>query len=215
MTKNKYIKFIPVILLFLLVLTFLFFYGDKAFVVTSTKFQYKTGGTGGFNDGVLWARVPNKEKVGQLTYYDRPYAFGTYKWTGRFISNATEGWITQGFISLDNSKYIAFERIYSENIFRCITYDKIVPNGQMENTQASIVNFSDFQQENDYKIVWRSNYVSFYINNNLVANHTKQVPHIKLYFHTAICVNDWMGVPGDSLDSRITDFVLKEEIIVG
>lgn len=183
--------------------------------IKTKKFDQKNGGSGGYDGDFLWVSVPNKNGVGQITYTTDTYAFGVYGWIGKFESNATEGWITQGLTDMEAKKYIAFERIYSEDIFRCITYDKIISNSQMNNTEATILDFDDFDGWHIYKIEWRSRYVNFFIDGELVANHTNSVPHIKLHFHTIAYVNAWMDKPGDTLKSILTDIRLRQEVLIG
>ena len=190
--------------IFLIISLHFFIVQPSNYRFVTEKYFYLNGGYGGYNSSMIWVSFPNATNGGQWTYLTKPFLYGDYVWEGRYISNATDGWAIQGFTDGNACKYIAFERIYTDDIFRCITYDKFYTSQQWWSPDTSTyLNFTNFSDWNKYEIRWRPTYASFYINDNLVANHTTNVPKIPLFFHTHACVASWMDYPNDKITSKV------------
>jgi len=194
--------------MFLAVLFVLLLFNQNGW--SSEKYYYKQSGVGGYFNDIAWATIPNANDIGQWTHTNKKYGYGDFSWDGKFISKGDQGWSIQGLTDGKACKYIAFELIYTDRIFRCITYNKTTTNEQNGKSTSTILRFFNFTKWNHYGIKWRHNYCAFYINGVEVANHTENIPNIKLYFHVHTCVAPWMKAPGGYLMVIIKN--LKEVI---
>jgi len=177
---------------------------------SSEKYFYKQAGTGGYFNGIAWATILDANNIGQWTHTNKKYGYGDFSWDGIFMSKGKEGWSIQGLTDGKACKYIAFELIYTDRVFRCITYNKNSTDEHKNTTFATVLRFFNFAEWNHYKIRWRPQYCAFFINNIEVANHTQAVPHKKLYFHVHTCVAPWQHPPGGWLCVAAKNFEVKK-----
>ena len=99
------------------------------------------------------------------------FGYGTFEFTSR-VSNVLSGSVTTGFLYASNSETeIDMEQVGNKpDAVDCTNWHGV---SNFQDTQVT-----GFNQGNthDFKIVWRSGYVDWYVDGDLVVHHTQAVP---------------------------------------
>lgn len=138
---------------------------------------------------------------GALVYTSQTYGYGTYEWKMRMSSTAASptvpgvpvsGSVSAGFNYVNNSQTeIDFESpgnlpdtIFFVNWLN--RHPRQNPTSS-EETSSYLQNFDVTSFFRDYKFVWQSGQISYYVDGNLVAVHTTNVPTAPANF----MINHW------------------------
>jgi hypothetical protein len=105
------------------------------------------------------------------------FGYGTFEFTSR-VSNVLSGSVTTGFLYASNSETeIDMEQVGNKpDAVDCTNWHGV---SNFQDTEVS-----GFNQGNthDFKIVWRSGYVDWYVDGDLVVHHTQAVPSASASF---------------------------------
>ncbi len=150
---------------------------------------------------------------GAIVYSKNTYGYGTYEWRMRMSSTAARptdpgstvsGSVSAGFVYVNNSQTeIDFEfsalpstldMLYMVNWYNATPRTGPTADDETYSTLYPIYLTDNFY---DYKFVWTSASISYYVNNVLQKVHTTNIPSAPAYFminHWGTDSNGWGGV---------------------
>lgn len=105
------------------------------------------------------------------------FTYGTFEFTSR-VSEALSGSVVGGFLYAPNSATeIDMEQVGNKpDAVDCTNWSGV------SNFQDTQVFGFDQANSHDFKIVWRSSYVDWYVDGQLVVHHTQAVPSAAAHF---------------------------------
>ena len=138
---------------------------------------------------------------GALVYTKSKYGYGTYEWRMRMSSTATtpsgvgnsvSGSVSAGFVYVNNSQTEIDFEFSGRNPDTLYMVNWLNPDPLKDPTGANetydfLYPFTVSTAFHNYKFVWQSGQIAFYVDGALKATHTTNVPSAPAYF----MINHW------------------------
>ena len=140
---------------------------------------------------------PGFHSYGGAIFTSETYGYGAYEWNMRMSSdqedptisagNPVSGSVSAGFIYVDNSKTeIDFEFAASlPSTLWLVNWKNSTPSTDPAASDSTVTTWPAVGINNEfwtYKFVWDRRSISFYLNGNMVAYHTTNIPKAPAHF---------------------------------